>query len=188
MSRSSGLWILGVSGVALVAAGCSSSGGGTTTESATPAPTVTITDAPSPTAAPTKTTDNSGGGSAGSLSAPPSGSKKLSSETDGGNTYARYKNSSQSPKEVVTFYKGEATKSGYSVKNLNGGGGGWGGYGGSNWGMVAQKDGSYLDVQAGGSSNGPTFFEVCMGGDKSALKHCNNESNDDSEDSRSGGS
>lgn len=188
MSRSSGLWILGVSGVALVAAGCSGSGG-TTTESATPAPTVTVTDAPTeaPTATPTKTSDDSDDTS-GSLPKPPSGSKKVSSESDGGDTYARYKTTSQSPKEVVTFYKGEATKQGYSVKNMNGGGGGWGGYGGSNWGMVAQKDGSYLDVQAGGSSNGPTYFEVCVGPGKSALRHCNNESNDDSDDSRSQGS
>jgi len=102
----------------------------------------------------------------------------------GGTTYARYSNGSETPKSVVSTYESEVKKDGYKVTQSGGSGGGWGGYGGSDYGMTAEKSGSYFEVQAGGESGKTTYFEVCLGTDKSAVEHCEDESND----SNSGGS
>lgn len=170
----------GLSGVALLAAGCSSS-----TPTATETVTATATEsAPAPAPTPTATKTESGSGSA-TLPQPPAGSTKLGGSTKGDAEYARYKNSQESPQNVVNSYKKEAQNSGYTVKNSGGSGGGWGGYGGSNYGLTAEKSGSYLEVQAGGENSGPTYFEVCVGPESSARGHCENSSK---QDSRSSGS
>ncbi|MFN8126863.1 MAG: hypothetical protein U0R64_10205 [Candidatus Nanopelagicales bacterium] len=178
MVRRSVFLAAGISGVALVAAGCSSS--------STPAETVTVTASPTESAMPTPDeTTTTKASSESSLPSAPSGSTKLAVKVNGDAEYARYKTSSMTPKEVVSSYQKQAENDGYTVKNSGGSGGGWGGYGGSEAGMTAEKSGSYLDVQAGGESSGPTYFEVCVGPDSSVRDHCENSSN---EDSRSSGS
>ena len=54
--------------------------------------------------------------------------------------------------------------------------------------MDAEKDSTYVSVQAGDSSGGPTYYEVCVGADKSVVDQCGNESSDDENDSNSKGS
>ncbi len=165
---------LGVAGTALVAAGCSSS-------STAPAPA-----ASSAVPQPSTTTATSG-----SLPAAPSGAKELSAKSEGGVEYARYQISGSTPEEVVSGYSDEAKASGYTVTDTGSGGGGWGGWGGAGAGMEGSKSGSYLNVQAGGQSGGPTYFEVCMGADQSAVDQCEQHSQNDQQnqnDSKSGGS
>jgi len=91
------------------------------------------------------------------------------------------------PAKIVNKYKKKATKAGYTVKSAGGSGGGWGGYGGASAGLVAEKSSGYLDVQAGGSRQGATYFEVCVGKSKSAVEECDHHSDQD-QDSDSGGS
>lgn len=170
----------GTMGAALLAAGCSS-GGSSTGTSATasptlPTPTVTVTTGPTPT--PTETTK-------ATLPRPPAGTTKLGAHFTSSAQYARYKNSSEKPRQVVNYYAGQARSEGYSVKSQGGGGGGWGGYGGSDFGMAAVKSNAYLSVHAGASKQTPTFFEVCVGSEKSALKACDRHSESDSRSSGS---
>ena len=103
-----------------------------------------------------------------------------------GNEYIRYK-IAMPPKKVVNKYKRQAKRAGYSIVSAGGSGGGWGGYGGSDYGMRAKESSNYLDVQAGGESGAETYYEVCVGQDgaRSALGHCERNSN---QDSRSSGS
>jgi hypothetical protein len=77
----------------------------------------------------------------------------------------------------VTFYTQEWQSQGYSITDSNSGGGGYGQYGGSNSVVEGSKDGSFVHAQAGGSSSGPTYFEVCIGADESAVDECGNQSN-----------
>ncbi len=165
----------GLSGVALVAVGCSSSSTPADSVTVTATPTEATAAAPTPTAAKT----NSGSGGA-TLPKPPAGSTKVGGSSNGAEQYARYKNSQKSPQKIVNSYKKKAQQTGYTIKNSGGSGGGWGGYGGSNYGLTAEKSGSYLDVQAGGENSGPTYFEVCVGPDNGAREHCENSSQEDS--------
>lgn len=170
------LLALGVAGTALVAAGCSSS-------STTPAPAASSAVPESGTTTATS----------GSLPAAPSGAKELSAKSEGGVEYARYQISGTSPEQVISDYSDEAKASGYTVTDTGSGGGGWGGWGGAGAGMEGSMSGSYLNVQAGGESGGPTYFEVCMGADQSAVDQCeqqsqNEQQNQNQNDSKSGGS
>lgn len=150
-----------VLGTALAVTGCSSS----TTSPAAPASEAAPSAAPSDTAT--------------ALPTPPSGAEELSNKTTGDVQYARYQISGSSAQAVVDDYSSQAKSDGYTVTNSGSGGGGWGGWGGSGAGMSASKTGSYLDVQAGGESGGPTYFEVCMGPDESAVDQCDQNSQDD---------
>lgn len=151
------------------------SGGSSTAPAASPA---------TPTG-PTAPATSPAGGSPGTLPAPPSGAKELANRPSGSVTYARYSISGMTPAQVISTYKTEAQSAGYSVTDTGGGGGGWGGYGGANAGLKASKSGSYLDVQAGGQSSGPTYFEVCLGVDEAAVDQCDQNSNSDSQSSGS---
>ena len=190
MKNRSALVVAGISGMALfAAAGCSSSGSSTAT-SAAPSevpsmPTAAASEVPTPTSVPTAKPDDSGG--ATTLPAAPAGAKLLGEHKAGSNEYARYK-ISMPPKKVVNKYKNQAKKEGYSITNAGGSGGGWGGYGGSDYGMTAKKGDAYREVQAGGESGAPTYYEVCVSANNSrtGLAHCDRQSESDSnEDSRS---
>lgn len=163
---------LGMTGLATVAAGCSSSTPAPSTSAATeaaPSAPATTDAAPAPTGVP----------------AAPSGAKELSSSQEETAIYTRYEITGMTPQQVVQSYEQSATNAGYTVTNSGGSGGGWGGYGGAGAGMVAEKSGSYLDVQAGGETSGPTYFEVCVGTDEGAVEHCNASSKQDSQSSGS---
>lgn len=80
----------------------------------------------------------------------------------------------------MSFYSQEWQSQGYTIDNSGGGGGGYGQYGGSNSTVEGSKDGSFVHAQAGGSSSGPTYFEVCLGADQSAVDECGNQSNSSS--------
>lgn len=192
MTSRSALIAVSITGVALAATGCSSSSSPSSdsssaapTEAPTTAPTATPTAAP--TDMPTKKPTDGGGSSKSAIPAAPAGAKLLGESSRAGNEYARYK-IEMSPKKVVNKYKRQAQNQGYTIKSSGGSGGGWGGYGGSNYGMKAEKSGSYRDVQAGGESGAPTYYEVCVGADSAALSHCEGSSNRDSRDSDSRGS
>jgi hypothetical protein len=75
---------------------------------------------------------------------------------------------------------------GFTITNSGGGGGGWGKWGGANAGLSANKNGTYIDVQAGGQTGQPVYFEVCEGTNKSAVDQCENVSNGPSDTKSSG--
>lgn len=158
--------VVGVS-AALALVGCSSSsGGGSSTTSAAPEPTKT-SEAPKP---------------SGAIN-PPAGSTKLSSQNEsGGVVYTRY-STSQSPTAVTTFYKGEMSKDGWKVTSSGSGGGGWGQYGGSGSQVEGNDGTTFVAVNAGGSKQGPTYFEVCEGPSSSAVDNCQDNDHGDSNNS-----
>ncbi|MEI2717161.1 MAG: hypothetical protein V9E98_09220 [Candidatus Nanopelagicales bacterium] len=172
MNKRTAVIALGMTGLVTVAAGCSSS--------STPAPSTPATNAPATDASATEAAPTATG-----VPAPPSGAKQLSSSQEETAIYTRYEISGMTPQQVVSSYEQAATSAGYSVTNSGGSGGGWGGYGGAGAGMVAQRSGSYLDVQAGGETSGPTYFEVCVGADEAAVDHCDASSQQDSKSSGS---
>ena len=188
MATRSLLLAAGITGVALAAAGCSSS-------SSTPA--VTPTAAPSeipsqlpteaPTAVPTKAPTKAATGGSATLPKAPAGAKLLSNHKTAGAEYARYK-IGMSPKQVVSKYQTQAQNNGFTIEKSGGGGGGWGGWGGSDYGMTAKKGSTFEDVQAGGESSGPTYYEVCVGTEQRAYDHCEERSQNDHRDSNSRGS
>lgn len=139
----------------LAVAGCSSS---TTTPTATPvAPTAAATSAPAP---------------ASGVPAPPAGSTVVSAPAaDGAATYARY-STALAPPAVIAAYSAALTSSGYTITSSGGGGGGWGQYGGSGAGVSANTASSYVAVNAGGSKQGATYFEVCSGPSSASLQSC----------------
>lgn len=155
-NRSVGVAVALGAGV-LAVAGCSSS---TTTSTATPvAPTATATGAPTP--AP-----------ASGVPAPPPGSTVVTAPAaDGAATYARY-STAMAPPAVVAAYSAALTSSGYTITSSGGGGGGWGQYGGSGAGVSANTATSYVAVNAGGSKQGATYFEVCSGPSSASLQSC----------------
>jgi hypothetical protein len=194
----------GAAGTALLLGACSSGAGDT---AASPAEeTVTVTAAPTPaaSAAPTAmateptamatpseamSSAKSSGGGADTLPKAPSGADQLADKQAGGATYARYSVTGMTAQEVGQEYKSQAEQDGFTITSSGGGGGGWGQWGGSEYGLTAEKDNdSFLAVQAGGSKSGPTYFEVCVGPDKSSLEACDEHSQDTSDDSDSGGS
>jgi hypothetical protein len=160
---------LGTASIALLAAGCSSS------DSAESSP-----SAQASTAAPTPASPSATGTSAdvAGIPKPPDGAKELQNRTENGVHYARYSTTKMTPKEVGSAYAAEVKADGYTVTKQGGGGGGWGGYGGSDYGVEAEKSGAYLSEQAGGESGAKTYFEVCVGADKSAVEKCENQSKD----------
>ncbi len=175
------------SGLALT--GCSS---GSSTDTATPTAEVTVTEtaaaSPAESAAATPAETTAETQAAAGLPAAPAGAKEVDEENESGMQYARYKVEGTSAKAIVDDYESELKSSGYTIENSGGSGGGWGKWGGSGYGMDAEKDGTYVSVQAGGSSGGPTYYEVCVGSDKSVVDQCSNESSDDENDSNSKGS
>lgn len=162
----------GLGAVALALTACSSSSS-SSTESASPA----TSTAASPAAT---NTGGTNAGASGSLPTPPAGSTELANTNNNGVTYARYSNAGETPQQVVSFYESAWQSQGYSMSNSGGGGGGYGQYGGSNYGASGSKSGSYVNVQAGGQSSGPTYFEVCIGANQSAVDECENQSNSSS--------
>jgi hypothetical protein len=183
------LTMAAAAGAALILAACSSSGTTTTASSAppiTPASPAQATPSVSP---PTATPTTKPASTGPKLPKPPAGSKERSKHQISSGTYARYSNATLSAPRVVKKYKKKATKAGYTIKSSGAHGGGWGGYGGSEAGMTAVKSGAYMGVQAGGSRQGATYFEVCVGADKGAVDECDHRSGRDSNhDSNSGGS
>ncbi len=175
------------SGVVLT--GCSSG-------SSEPEPAVTVTETTAATpAAPAETTAAAPAATtaaptsaAANVPPPPDGAKKVDSEDESGMQYTRYKISGTSAEAVVKSYESQLKSAGFTITNAGGSGGGWGKWGGSGYGMDAKDEATFVSVQAGGSDNGPTYFEVCVGADKSVVDKCGNESSDDENDSNSKGS
>ncbi|MFZ4518298.1 MAG: hypothetical protein ACOYOP_07910 [Microthrixaceae bacterium] len=177
---------VGAVGVAgLLAGGCSSSDdAATTTTTAPPSTTASTTSAPTTTAA---------GGAAGAPAAAPAGSQQLQAATANGASYWRYSITGSTPQNVVSGYQSELQSAGYTVTSTGGGGGGWGKWGGAGAGLTGQNGGSYVSVQAGGQSGGPTWFEVCVGPSSQSVQDCENASdgpnqNQDQNNSNSGAS
>lgn len=148
------------SGVVLVAAGCSSNSSSSSSASPTAAsPTATATSAPP---APT-----------GAVPGPPAGSTQTQAPkpVSGGATYTQYKTSA-APTAVTSYYDGALKAAGFTVTNNGSGGGGWGQYGGSG-AQVGGNDGkTFVEVNAGGSKQGATYFEVCTGPSAAAVNSC----------------
>jgi hypothetical protein len=169
---------LGITAVTL--AGC----GGTTTTSEKSVEKTTVTEtvsaAPS-TAAPSTAATTSAAG----LPQPPAGASPQESRTDNGVQSMRYSVTGQQPQQVVDYYTGIWQGEGYTITNSGGGGGGYGQYGGSGAGATGSKSGSFVAVNAGGQTAGPTYFTVCMGADEQSVNQCNenngnnNNQNDD---------
>lgn len=164
-----------VTATGVLLSGCSSSGSDT---AATPEVTVTETQA-------APTTEAASGFT---LPQAPAGAKELNTKTTSSMVYGHYEISGTSPEDVVDGYESALKADGYSITNAGGSGGGWGKWGGSGYGMDAEKDGSYASVQAGGSTSGPTYFEVCVGADESVVDECGEHSEKQNSDSNSSGS
>ena len=159
-------------GVATLLAGCGSQGTQpAVTVTATAPPTGAPTSAAPKPVAPTATAAKLQG-----LPAAPVGATQLQTSNSGGVQYARYSTSEQ-PDQIVSYYTSQWQQEGYRMQNGGGGGGGWGKYGGSDAGATGSKTGSYVDVQAGGSTQGPTYFEICQGPNAQAVDNCGNSSN-----------
>ena len=148
------------SGVALALAGCSSSGSSSSSASPTTAPT---------TAAPTTAAP------AGVVPPPPAGSTQTQApkSTSGGGTYSQYK-TSQAPTAVTGYYDAGLKNNGFTITNNGSGGGGWGQYGGSGAQVGGNNGTTFVEVNAGGSKQGATYFEVCTGPSAAAVNSCQN--------------
>ena len=145
------------------------------------APTVTVTATPSAAAttaaaAPAAVAPEATAAPVDGMPAAPSGAQLLQTSNTNGVQYARYSTSEQ-PAQVISYYSSAWQGEGYTMTNSGGGGGGWGKYGGADAGATGSKAGAYVDVQSGGSTSGPTYFEVCMGANESAVDQCGNSSN-----------
>lgn len=159
-----------VGAVALALGACSSGSSGSTTV------TVTATPSAAPSSAAAKpSVEPSATAASVSLPAAPAGASVLQTSNNNGVQYARYSTSEQ-PAQVVSYYSGQWQNEGYAITNTGGGGGGWGKYGGSDAGATGSKSGSFVAVQAGGSTQGPTYFEVCQGANQQAVDECGNSS------------
>jgi hypothetical protein len=157
-------------GAASLLAGCSSSSDTTTTTAAPATTTAPATTAPATTAKPATTA----AGAAATLPAAPSGSTELQNTTANGVVYQRWSNSGATPQQIVTDYQTALEAEGYTVTNTGGGGGGWGKWGGAGAGLTGNKGTTYVDVQAGGQTGQPVFFEVCQGANQRAVDDCEN--------------
>ncbi|MDP3972089.1 MAG: hypothetical protein Q8P61_04160 [Candidatus Nanopelagicales bacterium] len=105
---------------------------------------------------------------------PPAGATQLTSRAGkAGGTFARYQ-IGESAAGVVSYYENALKASGFAITNSGGGGGGWGQYGGSGAGVEANKAGTFIAVEAGGSQQGPTYFEVCVGASAAQVSDCRN--------------
>lgn len=174
-----------VAGMSACSSSTSTASSSTTASTAASSTTTTAAKASSTTstAAASSTTAASGGGT---LPSPPAGAQNLQTGSQNGATYGRYQISGQTPQQVVSGYQTELTGQGYAVTNQGGGGGGWGQWGGANAGLTANKGSSYVNVQAGGQSSGPTYFEVCVGPSAQSVQDCENVS--EGPQTKSGGS
>lgn len=172
--------LVALSTVAL--AGCfggDSSTPATTTEAAPPA---TTEAAPTTTqAAPATTTAASSGGP---TLTPPSGAQQLESDGKNGAQYTRYSISGTQASAVTSAYQSQLESQGYSITNSGGSGGGWGKWGGSESGVSGNNGSTYVDVQAGGQSGGPTYFEVCVGPSNTSVQDCEDSSDGPDDDSK----
>lgn len=84
---------------------------------------------------------------------------------------------------MTNYYKGEMSKAPWKVTSSGSGGGGWGQYGGSG-SYVEGNDGStFVAVNAGGSKQGATYFEVCEGPSSGAVDNCQGNDHGDSNES-----
>jgi hypothetical protein len=151
---------------------------GSSTETSTTNSSTTSTTASSSGASSTTTAGSGGGGGSSDLSSPvvaaPSGATQLQNGSANGATYWSYSITGQDATQVVNTYSSELTAQGYTIQNQGGGGGGWGDFGGVNAGLTANKGSTYISVQAGGSNQGPTYFEICQGPTAASVNDCEN--------------
>ncbi len=145
------------SGVVLVLAGCSSS---SDTSSASASPTAAATSA-APAPAPA------------GVPAPPAGSTLVSGPkaVANGASYTQYKTSA-APTAVIGSYNTALKSEGFTITNSGSGGGSWGQYGGSGAQVSGNNGSLFVAVNAGGSKQGATYFEVCSGPSAAAVNSC----------------
>ena len=160
-------------GALLMLAACGNSSSSTVTVTTTASSSASSPAATTPAASTPAATSGNGGQT---LPAPPTGAKELQSEKEFGGLYSRYEITGKTPAQIEAEYKAGLEKDGYKITSSGGGGGGWGKWGGAGAGLTGDKTGSYVSVQAGGQKSGPTYFEVCVGPDKSIEQACENVS------------
>ncbi|MEI6623359.1 MAG: hypothetical protein WCP28_15770 [Actinomycetes bacterium] len=159
----------------LVTGGCSS-GSSSTPTSAPPAP---VTSA-APTVAPTTAAPAP---APATLPGPPPGAKTITApQPDGAAMYSRF-STSQAPAAVVTYYTNALKGLGFTIASTGAGGGGWGQYGGSGAGVEAGNANTWVAVNAGGSKQGATYFEVCTGASSAIVDNCQNNNHGNSNQS-----
>ncbi len=146
------------SGFALALAGCSSSGSSTPSASPTSAAPTSAAPAPAP---------------ASAVPGPPAGSTETQAPKPvaSGATYTQYK-TAQAPTAVTGYYNSSLKTAGYTITNSGSGGGGWGQYGGSGATVGGNNGTTFVEVNAGGSKQGSTYFEVCTGPSATAVNNC----------------
>ena len=142
----------------------------TTTEAAPPA---------------TTTAASSASSSGGPNLTAPSGAQQLESDSKSGAQYTRYSISGTAASAVTSDYQSQLESQGYKITNSGGSGGGWGKWGGSEAGVSGNNGSTYVDVQAGGQSGGPTYFEVCVGPSNTSVQDCEDASDGPDDDSKS---
>ncbi|MFM8827994.1 MAG: hypothetical protein ACKOGE_01750 [Actinomycetota bacterium] len=157
----------------------------TTTEAAPPATTEAAPPATTEAAPPATTTAASAPSSGGPNLTAPSGAQQLESDGKNGAQYTRYSISGTAASAVTSDYESQLKSQGYSITNSGGSGGGWGKWGGSEAGVSGNNGSTYVDVQAGGQSGGPTYFEVCVGPSNSSVQDCEDSSDGPDDDSNS---
>ena len=150
----------------------------TTTEAAPPA----TTQAQPPATTTAASSPSSSGGP--NLTAP-SGAQQLESDEKNGAQYTRYSITGTAASAVTGDYQSQLESQGYSITNSGGSGGGWGKWGGSEAGVSGNNGTTYVDVQAGGQSGGPTYFEVCVGPSNSSVQDCEDASDGPDDNSNS---
>lgn len=150
-----------------------------TTEAAPPATTEAAPPATTE-AAPATTSASSGGPNL----TPPSGAQQLESDGKNGAQYTRYSISGTQASAVTSDYQSQLESQGYSITNSGGSGGGWGKWGGSESGVSGNNGSTWVDVQAGGQSGGPTYFEVCVGPSNTSVQDCEDSSDGPDDDSK----
>ena len=99
---------------------------------------------------------------------PPDSAQELKSDTTIGCSSNRY-STEQSPKEVINYYDAQLKSNGWKITSKGGGGSSYGG----GAGLSAEKSGQYININAGGGGGSDTYFTVCFGSDKKAVRNCN---------------
>jgi hypothetical protein len=167
--------VMGVGVTAIIAIGGCGGDDSSDSDSGSAARTVTEVEtappAPTPTPLPPPTSPSPA--EASSLPSPPSGSKEIQEENEHGVTYGRYSTGDE-PSAVVAHYRAKLKADGWTIENVGGSSGGWGKYGGAEAGLQGRMGSEYIDVQAGGSRQGPTYFEVCIGPEEASEQQCAN--------------
>jgi len=108
------------------------------------------------------------------LPGPPAGSTQVASQAGGGASYSQYKTGT-SPTAVIAYYNAAFKSAGLNVTSSGGGGDGWGQYGGSGAGTEANNGTTFVAVNAGGSKQGATYFEVCAGSSAAQVDNCQSQ-------------